>query len=507
MKRFFKKTDEGQVEAGGDAGGGDDGGDTTVAGGFHSDPGKAARFFEHAQNMHDSTNFSYAMVLWLKGIKQDPTSMRGLEGFARSAAQFADDPKVKGPSKDQVSQLEGKSPVDRYAQALLQWGGKKFDWELGIKAAEAAAKIDMNEQGYWLGERSLAGALSDSKAKKAHFVRLLDLFEGIGAFDKAVIAGDTAMKVDPRDAKLEYRVKNMSAQATMTRGGFDQVGQEGGFRGIVKDSDKQRQLLEEDAVVKSQSTLEGLIERYRAMVADNPEDLPTIQKYVQYMLERGTPADEKTAYKVLMQTFEKTQSYRFKQQAGEVRLRVGRRKLREKKAAAAADPGDAALQSEYESFAKGLLEEEINEYMERVKHYPTDLNLKFELGRRLYDSGRYDEAIGQFQVAQNSAGIAGTVQNYLAMSFLQLGWLSEAVETFRGAITGHGTESDDLGMALRYGLMVALQRRAEEEEELAAAEEALKIAQKIAMHQISYRDIQNRRTTLQALVKQLKDAA
>ena len=54
--------------------------------------------------------------------------------------------------------------------------------------------------------------------------------------------------------------------------------------------------------------------------------------------------------------------------------------------------------------------------------------------------------------------------------------------------------------------MDALAKTAEEQRDLAAAEEAYKIGSGIAMQQISYRDIRGRRDALQKLIRELKNA-
>jgi hypothetical protein len=52
--------------------------------------------------------------------------------------------------------------------------------------------------------------------------------------------------------------------------------------------------------------------------------------------------------------------------------------------------------------------------------------------------------------------------------------------------------------------MDALAKHAEDTRDLSAAEEAYKIGSGIAMQQISYRDIRDRRDALQKLIKELK---
>ena len=478
-----------------------------AAGGFQPDAAKASKFFQHAKAVHDSTNYEYAVTLWLQGLRWDPADMSGLESFFDSAQNFMATGKAKGPTKDQVKNFGGKTPVDRYLVALLQWGTRPADWQAGLKAMEAANKIDteMGEHIHWIGEKVLAIAANDQKkAKKDHFVTLMRLFRDAGSFNKAVQAGEIGIRLDPTDSKLVAEVKNMSAEATMSAGGYESQS-EGGFRKNIRDDQKQRELTEDDAVVKTEETLARVIDREKLRLQENPDDQNVIGKLGRLLRERGTPEDEKLAYKVLMSGYERTSNYKFKMEAGEINMRVARRKVRKITDAAAASPEDADLQAKAKGATKKLLELEIDEFAERVKNYPTDLGLKFELGKRQYQLGDFEEAVRQFQLAKDASGISGQARFFLAQCFLKLDFISEAENTFRDAISARGQDTGDLTLQLRYGLMEVLEQKARAEEDYEAAKEAMSLAGEIAMQQFGYKDITERRRELQTLVNELKE--
>src|SRR5262249_10236495 len=81
----------------------------------------------------------------------------------------------------------------------------------------------------------------------------------------------------------------------------------------------------------------------------------------------------------------------------------------------------------------------------------------------------------------------------LGQAFMKITWIDEAVHTFRQAIDTYKVTNDDTGLALRYGLLSALQAKAEGDRDLAIAEEADKLASAIAVQQFTYRDIRARR--------------
>ena len=469
-----------------------------------ADPAKARRFFEHARAMQDSANYEYAMTLWLQGLQRDPQNMEALEAFFESAANFlVKNPKAKGPTKDQLGQFKKKGPLEKYAVHLLHWATRPaVDWQSGMRAMEEAARLELDEPGYWIGERVHGLARQDPKAKKDQFVTLMGLFEKVGGYDKAVSAGEDALKLDPRDGKLEARVRNLSATATMSKGGYADTGKAGGFRANIRDLEGQTAREEDEALVKTGSALDRTIERAADAYKSDPLDQNAAQKLGKLLLERGKPDDEKAAIKVYLKAHEDTQSYRFKQLAGDVKMRIARRKFRAIRDGAAS--GDGEAKARLDKARRQLLEFERDEFAERVDNYPTDLALKFELGVRQFQLGEHEGAIEQFQVAQGAAGKAAIALSYLGRSFEALGWLDEAEDTFRRAVEAHQPDGDDLALELRYGLMSTLQRKAAENRDADAANEAFRLASGIAIKQINYKDIRERRTTLQELVKELR---
>ena len=505
---FFKKKKDDPENASGDdaALGAEDSGQE--AGAIRPEPDKARRFFERAQTVHDTGNYEYAMTLWLQGLRMDPTSLAGLENFMKSGGEFVSAAKkAKGPTKDQISAVSSKGPVEKYLRALLDWGARPLEWPYALKAMDVAARLGLNEPAYWIGERALGLAGQDPKVKKDHFVQMLNLFEKVGGIDRAVVAGDLACRLDPTDGPLITRVRNLSAQAAMNKGGYEKTGQAGGFRENVRNLDAQREREEEERLVKSEDVQDRNIERAKADYTSRPTDDAAITKLARFLLERGKPEDEKLAYQVLVKGFETNQNYRFKMQAGDIMLRVGRRKLRALKAEVEKDPSDTARQEQYAKAARQLLEAEIKEYEERVQAYPTDLSLRLELGKRCLEIGEYEKAIEQFQHARGAPQMLNKALMGLAQAFERLGWLDEAESTYREAVERHENPNDELGAELRYGLMATLERKARENNELSAAEEAFKLASSIAMQRIGFRDIRDRRTAIQELVKSLKEQA
>lgn len=459
------------------------------AGGEERSPEKASKFFLHARATQETGNHDYAMNLWLRGMAFAPDDMGALEAFCTAATSFAASSAKKGPSKDTEKAAAAKGATGKYLTALLAWALKPADTANAVRAAEAAAAADVAEPAYWIGERALRVLQADPKAKKDHAVKLMEAMNRVGAFDLATRAGEAAIQLDPTDGKLAADVRNMSAQATMSRGGFEEKG-EGGFRKNIRDAEKQRLLDAADKITKTEETIEALLEAARADYESRPGDIPATKVYIKRLLERGRKEDEKLAFELAIGAFKSTGQFSFRQQAGEIKLRVERRRLVAMRDAAGT--GDETAKAGLEAAEQKFREYEIQEFLARVEAFPTDNAPKFELARRYFDSGEYQKAIPLLQKCQGEIRFRARALAMLGESFGQIGMTDPAIATIREAIAAHPEDRDDLGLQLRYALLDALTKKAQAENDADSAAEAEKLAGGIAMQRFDYRDIQMR---------------
>ncbi|MEM8758670.1 MAG: hypothetical protein AAGF47_12935, partial [Planctomycetota bacterium] len=309
-------------------------------------------------------------------------------------------------------------------------------------------------------------------------------------------------RIDPSDGKLAAEVRNMSAQATMSSGGFEETGEQGGFRKNIRDADKQSLLEAEDSISKTDETKDKLIAVAQADYKSRPDDIPATKTLIKRLLERGRDDDEKLAYRLAMKAFETNGQFTFRQQAGEIKLRRNRRQvvdLRQK-----AEAGHARASELLPEAERQFLRLEIEEYKLRVEAYPTDSGPKYELGRRYYATGEYNLAIPLLQKSQADNKYKARSLAMLGESFGKIGLTDPAIDTLRQALESHNDPNNELGLSLRYSLMDALLKKAEAESELGAAVDGEKLASGIAMQQFDYRDIQQRYSDAKALVTRLK---
>lgn len=473
---------------------------------FNPQPDKARAWFTRARHATDTRNYEYAVDCFLNGIKFDPGDMSAHEDLLKAANMYRTTTNKKFPGKKIRDTLGDKRPVDKLAAAELAWVNDPTDAGAALKVMKYANEAGQPELAYWVGELGVRALVRAKKPTKSQLVPFIDEFEGAGAYEKAVEIGEAALRLDPSDANLQARIRNLSAQATMNKGSYeDSAGQEGGYRASIRDLDKQKALNDDDAISASEDTQRTRLDRAREQYEADPTDASNIARYGDLLRRDGNEEGEKRAIAVYLKGFKDTGQYRFRVAAGDIKLQMERRKLRRRRQELEESGGaDAETVAKLDQAERDLAELEVREYRERVDQYPTDLGLKFALGEKMYHIGQFEEAIPVLQAALDDARYRARTQHLIGLCFLRSGWYEEAVHSLRTAVEIYEIKDDDRHLEMRYDLMDALDHFAREHDDIESADEAARLASGIALKQINFRDIRTRRESLRDLVKSLR---
>jgi tetratricopeptide (TPR) repeat protein len=463
-------------------------------------PEKAEKFFGHARTVAETGNYEYAMQLYLSGLRFDANNMGAMQAFFQTAAQFLSSPEgKKGPGKDLVKSVSESTDIHKYLKGLLDWAMKPTEAEFAVQAVEKASTLNLREPAVWIGERALGASLREKKPEKRRVMRVCEAFIKIEAWDKAIIAAEQALKLDPSDGELAKRIREMAANATMSKGGYEKTGEDGGFRSNIRDAKKQQELEAGDRINKTDETVDMLIERAEAELIKRPNDHPTMEALAKRLLERGKPADEERVHGMYMQMFADFKQFRYRELAGDIRMKQKARKVRELRAMMEKSGQSEMLQRMLQTEEREMLELEAIEFALRVENYPTDMARKYELAKRYMQLDRPDDAIALLQETQTDAKLRTGSQNMLGLAFLKIHYFDEAVQMFMAALE-RSDLSPELELELRYHLMLALIEQSKGTKNVAGLRDADKQASSIAMKQFNFRDIRAKREEIKKLI-------
>ena len=281
-------------------------------------------------------------------------------------------------------------------------------------------------------------------------------------------------RIYPEDQNLFQELRNVSARITMKDGGYNEMAQEeGAYRTVLRNKAETIALEQESLHHKPVDTLDMMIDKLEAKLAEEPENIRHaietarlyVQKkefnraleYYQYALEKGL-ADahiERAIYDTHVARFNH-----------EVSLLDP------------ASPGYAAESARLHSERDLYILEDCKR---RVEKYPTDLGIRFELGKLHFKAGQLSEAVHEFQRAQTNPGTRLAAMNLLGQCFARRGMHDIAIRTFRNALREKQI-FDDEKKEMHYFLGCEL-------EKLNKAEEAIEQFKHIYELDITYRDV------------------
>ena len=494
-----KKPSDTPADAGGQAASG-----AAPSGGFVAHPEKARKFFDHGRTIAATGNLEYALMLYAKGFRFDPSSIDQHKAMYQIAVQF-NAAGGKPAGRDQMKELDGPSPIDKFALAEYVWMRDLLNPDNLFRLLEATAKASQMEYGTFIGPKALDVLRRQKKQSKSTWMKAKGLLAAIDATGEALACVEEASKADPNDTQLAADLKETTARHALKQGGYDRQdsSQVGGFRANLKDAAKLQQLQDAAAIVQSEETEARILERARKAYEENPMAPDAIQKLGTLLKKQATPESEEEAHGVFTAGFERTNEYRFKAAAGEIRVMQLRRKVAAAVKAVEANPEDEAAKAAHTELKAQLLDLEARELRERQKNYPTDRSIKAELGRIEFELGNFEDAMAMFQACKDEAKLRIYATHMLGKCFSAEGWHGEAVGEYREALQGLGLGEGDRELPIKYDLMLALMELARTEKNGAYAREAGEICSAIVRRDIGYRDIRVRRKEIDALMKEM----
>ena len=471
---------------------------------FEGDPRKARRFFDHAETVAEAKNYDYAIDLYIDGLKHDPDNMPRHEQLLEVAKRRKVAGGKKASLKDKLKS-SGSDPVSKMLDAEKIWAMDFADPALmrefmkkAVEADEAEPSLNLGEVAHWIG--SMALDIPGLKPKVKEFIQVRDLFARLGEYDKAVEACKKALRLDIGNQQIMSELKNLEAERYSRKNTENSEG--GDFRGNIKDAEFAQEA--QQGNTRAVSAVDAAIEKRRSEYEENPEDVDLLGKLVDALLKKEEYAEEEEAIKLLHRAHDDTGQYRYKMRAGDVKMKQFNRELRDLKKNLQVAPGDEYFEGRLKETLQEKQDFELGEYQERMKNYPTDLKVKYELGKRMYQAELIDEAIGLLQDAKREPKSKSSAILLLGRAFLKKGWMDEAIDTFAEGIEVHQDPSDSLGKELRYDKMVALLAAAAKSKKLEQAEEANSLASEILQADINYKDIKQKKQQASKLLDELR---
>lgn len=282
-------------------------------------------------------------------------------------------------------------------------------------------------------------------------------------------------EVFPNDGEINSALKDFTARVTLDEGGYDRLADgQGSYRDILKDKAEAISLEQENREVKTAEVADRLIQDYEAKLVAEPDNLKLIRMI-------GDLYAQKLDFEQALAYYDRISQAQGGNEPSHQRL-VATTHLKkfdlELMQLDPAQPDFETRKAELQQFRESF---RLAECEQRSRQFPNDLEIRFELGQRLFEAGRFNEAIKEFQKSQNHPHWRIPSMKFLGKCFAQRGINDLAARSFQNAISAKEV-FDEEKKELIYELGCALER-------LGRGEEAIEQFKQVYEVDIEYRDV------------------
>ncbi|HOC58052.1 MAG TPA: tetratricopeptide repeat protein [Verrucomicrobiota bacterium] len=318
----------------------------------------------------------------------------------------------------------GKDPAEALKIAEQILNGDPANSAAHKLVVEAATALDLPQTAVLSLEMLVAHSPNDQDIA----VKYAHALANAGEVRKAEAVLANLYRASPHDQELAQALKDLSARKTLDEGGYEALADgTGSYRDILKDKEEAVLLEQQNRQVKSEDVAERLIREYEARLQTEPKNLKLLRQLAELYTQK--------------EQFDRALSYYDQIKASEIGGDASldrniadtvRRKYDHQMAqldATAPDHAEklAALQAEKQAY-------QLAECQKRAERFPTDLQIRFELGQLYFQAGKTTEAMKEFQKAQGNPHRRIQALSYLGQCFARRGIHDLAASTFQDAV-------------------------------------------------------------------------
>src|SRR6266568_16485 len=389
--------------------------------------------------------------------------------------------------KSRVSSSAGSSPLMAKAQMSLRSNPLET-----IQTAEQILEGDPNSSAghKFLAEAALAAELPRTACLSYEILlknspRDYDLtmaygqaLTAAGQIDKAEAVYAELLRLYPTKGEVAQALKNLSARKTLADGGYESLADgQGSYRDILKNKDEAVSLEQQNRAVKTVDVADRLIREYEERIPREPKNLKLFRSLAELYSQKKDfdkaieyceriRSSEGGADPSLDRLITDITLKRFDHQIGQLDPAVPEQAAQSER-----------LRAERDAF-------QLAECQARAERYPTDLQIRFELGELLFKAGKTPEAIQEFQKAQSNPNRRIQSMAFLGQCFARRNMNDMAARTLQNAIKEKPV-FDDEKKELIYQLGCVL-------EKMGKAQEAKEQFELIYEVDIRYKDVEAR---------------
>ncbi|MDP7010085.1 MAG: protein kinase [Verrucomicrobiota bacterium] len=440
--------------------------------------------YDHALAAVNKNNHDYAILLLKDLLKQVP-------GFVEGRIVLRESQRKKKGGSSLFSKIVGTA-ASSPALAKGEMALRKGDHATAMVQAE---EVLTDDPGSKSGHRLLAEAANAmglprvalgsvqllvklSPENKGNCQLLANILEKLGDYDQAEEILGKLVDKHPGDFKLRQIYKDFSARATINRGKYEKLSSgEGSVSDVVRDKDEEAAMSREQLVRKPSEVIQQMIyDKEQEFQRDTnnlriaceiaklnmqAKNFDRALEYYDFVATNGMAGDA-SIDKLISDAHHARFDHRLEQLDKDTEDYQGQK---------------LAVEKEIRVF-------QLEDCRQRANSYPSDMDIRFELGVSCFKAELYDEAVQAFQRAQTSPQYKHRANSYLGQCFAVREMYELAERSLLAAIDEH-KGFNELRKEVVYNLAGVY-------EKMGRNEEAFERYQEVYEQDVGYRDVSSK---------------
>jgi tetratricopeptide (TPR) repeat protein len=385
-------------------------------------------------------NYGYAISLISAVLKEAPGFLEGRKVLRRAeiAASKGRKSFLSGLS---TASLKGSGMVKKDPVAAMELAEKTLETDPYNAQANHLLKESAKAAGYPEIAAFAIETLVESNQKDTKlWHELAEHYISMGASDKAVEVYNRITAINPADLVALKRGKDASAQASMTKGGWEQAQS---YRDLIKNKDEAVSLEQKSRVVRDLEMVESQLAELTPIWEQDQSNVDLSKRVAKLWDERlEHKGDDESLngalwYYTHLNTVLNGSDPAISRRVSDLELKQLDMEIAQWESwfAGGGEEHEEAVQHRetLAALKKKRAETLIEDAKRRVERNPTDLQLRFEMGERLLDAGFINEAIPELQRAKQNPNTRLKAMSFLGRCFVQKNMLDMAASQLEGA--------------------------------------------------------------------------
>lgn len=440
-------------------------------------PASIRNIYQKAVGVIANNGLDYGIELLKSVVKAEP-------GFidARNALRSAERAKIDkmggfakflATMKSNKYIIKGRTQVSKKPLEAMKNAEEAL--ALNVKNSQALsllADAARNAEALFITVEALEAIHDIDPKNEATINKLADVYKETKQGSKLLAIAQRLAALHPGSLEHQAALREAAALATISDGEWEN----GDKSAVNKAQDQAPEKQGGDKIIRAEEDIQEAIASYEKQIEEGNDSIDLRRKLAEFYFTMKRYEDAINAYNWIVEKMG-TLDPAIDKGIEKANVAIGLQNIEMLKASGASE-------DEIKEQEKEIYDYKLERYEDRMKNYPNDLNIRYELAELYWEGNAIDNALEQFQLAQRNPQKRLQAIVYLGRCFHVKGQNDMAIEQFNKALSDmHTMDKDKMNTLYHLGVTY---------EEMGEIEKAMDCFKQIYSSDITYLDVKER---------------